>query len=187
MAQRRTRFTVKVKLGEGSVEKRVIRAYTAENAINYYTRRGYTVLSIAKGDYRKQEREAKAKAQGGHRLDHKAIQEAADVLGLKLPVRVRQHSRVGNTHGNYRLAGLAGQATHHNIMVKSYLTPKEATNTLWHELTHALQAERDGKSDLATWRKVSNEQKVYSYRQRPIEREANETAALMSKDHPLAY
>lgn len=170
MNQRRTRYTVRF---HDDDEPKVILAYSAQGAREYYERMGYAVRTVIKGDYRRQQRAAKAKIQGGFRIDQNALKDAIDLLGLKLPVKVRFHARHGNTQGNYRL-----RDGWHDIMLKSYHTPEQASSTLWHELTHAMQAERAG--DKTAWRKVIADQAVYAYGRRPVEVEANEMSETMN-------
>lgn len=161
--RRRSRFTVE--FADGS--RTVILAYGALDAEHYFRARGREVVDTVSGDYRI------SRSSGGYRINQAALNAAIATLGLKIPVRVRFHARAGSTRGNYRFA-----PTHHNIMLKSYLTPEQASNTLWHELTHALQAERSGS--VTGWAAECNKQKRYSYRNRPIEREANAMADKMS-------
>lgn len=163
---RRARFTV---YREGFSEPIVCLAWTAEGVRQHYTLAGYNVTRVVKGDYRKQEQAAALKAAGGFTIDQAAIRDACDLLGIKLPVKVRTHSRVGNVTGNYRFRN-----GYHDIMLKSYRTAAEASATLWHELCHAMQAERAG--DEAAWGAVLSEQGRYPYRLRPIEREARKMA-----------
>lgn len=171
---RRSRYTA---FFEGR-EPSVILTYSAENAREYYTKRGYTVVRITKGDHRKQAHAREREATGGFHIDRAALKEAQRILGLKLPVKVRLHGRHGQTDGNHQFKG-----AWHNIMLKRYLTPEEATEALWHELTHALQAERQGTK--TKWTAHSSNQRRYAYRIRPIEIEARQMANRMAPNHPL--
>lgn len=171
---RRTRFTVTL---EGNAP-RVILAYTADYVRGHYEKLGYNVLSVERGDHRTKARHAAIKACGGFRIDAAALAAAVAEIGLTLPVRLAYNGRVGNTNGNYRFRG-----THHAIMLKSYHTPQQATETLWHELCHAMQAERAG--DLKAWSGVYAQQRRYPYSRRPIEVEARQFAAARSH-RPLA-
>lgn len=170
---RRSRFTVYRK----GLDPVVCMTYTAESARAFYERNGQTVTRVVKGDHRVEARNAAIKAAGGFRLDRAALQAACAELGLKLPVKVRFNSRVGGTNGNYRFMG-----THHDVMLKSYRTPQQATATLWHELCHAMQAERAGGTP--EWAKVRAEQQRVPYSRRPIEVEARRFAAERS-NRPL--
>lgn len=168
---KRTRYTVTVQRHGIGVERRVILAYDAAGARDFYATLGYVVIQVVKGDYRNAARRAAVLAAGGFRVDQAALRDACDLLGLKLPVRIRFNSRVGSTNGNYRFAG-----TYHNIMLKSYLTPEQASSTLWHELTHAMQAERAGS--LSAWAQVQSESHG-KYRRCPREIEARRMSATM--------
>lgn len=163
---RRRRFTVTFE----SRAKRVILAYTAADARMHYERKGVAVSKVVLGDYR-------ATGGGGWRVDHAALRDACDLLGLKLPVSIRFNSRVGKTHGNYtfRRGG-------HDIMLKAYRTAEQASETLWHELTHALQVERGGGTYQAFEKMVEDEKGVYQ--NAPSEIEAREMSATMA-DIPL--
>ena len=162
----RKRYTVTA--ADGS--QAVVLAYSAHGAREYYSQRGLTIVRVERGDYRKKARNATIKASGGFRIDRVALADAIEFLGLTLPVDIRFHSRVGNTNGIHRF-----RKNRHVIMLKSYLKPKDASNTLWHELTHARQAER-ALSRGERWQDVTAEQRNYPYSVRPIEREANEIA-----------
>jgi hypothetical protein len=163
---KRSRYTATITQPDGEVTRHVILAYSAEGARTYYAAR-FTGASVqvSRGDYRAKAHHAEVKAAGGFVIDRQALADACDLLGLKLPVKIRYNARVGTTNGNYQL-----RAGWHDIMLKSYHTAEQASSTLWHELTHAMQAERAG--DFAAWRQVRAEQARYSYRIRPIEREA---------------
>jgi hypothetical protein len=175
-ARQRTRFTVTFEDGT----KKVILCYNAAEARHYYEHKGYAVAGVMRGDYRKQARVAAIKSQDGHTIDTAALNVAKAELGLIMPVKIRRDGRVGQTNGNHRLRGFE-----HHIMLKSYLTPEQATHTLWHELTHAVQAERAIASGRG-WAAVSNEQRRYRYSVRPIEIEANKIAdAMMAEGRRL--
>jgi len=177
---RRSRFTITYSPDDSNeILRTVVLAYSADSIRMRYSIPGATILGIERGDYRAKARAAAVHAAGGFTVNRQAVDDAAALLGLKLPVRIRFNSRVGRTNGNYRFKG-----DHHDIMLKSYRTPEQASDTLWHELTHALQAERDGRADEAVWADVRRSQAHYSYLIRPIEVEARKMSALM-KDCPL--
>ena len=169
---RRTRFTVTVRK-HGDTTKVVILAPTSDDARYFYARRGYDVLSVVKGDFRREQRNATVQQGGGFTIDRAALKDACDLLGLKVPVRIRFSSKVGRTLGNYR--GMS--KGYHDIMLKSYRTAEQASSTLWHELTHAMQAERAGghvgwQAELA---------KSYGkYKRCPLEIEARQMQATMA-------
>lgn len=174
--QRRVRFTVNFEDGR---EPEVILAYNAAQVQVHYAKKGLTVR-VRQGDFRKAAIVAQKKREGGFRLDSAAIRDACEQLGIKLAVRIRFNGRVGGMNGNHCFPG-----GYHNIMLKSYLTPEQATKTLWHELVHALQAERDGEARPVVWAEfVGRQQRRYTYRNRPIEIEARQMAEMMA-DCPL--
>lgn len=75
------------------------------------------------------------KARAGWYLDQDAILAAMDRLDIKKLVKIRftaARQRVG-THYAW--------IDHHRIMISQDDSVNEASNTLWHELTHAMQAE----------------------------------------------
>lgn len=132
---KRTRFTVE--FADGT--KKVCLAYTGPEASAYYSVRGWSVLRVTKGDYRKT-----VKRPTGARPNRARIREAIDFLDLALPVNVRvvnhQHGCYGAHKAKYDAA--TGQWSH-DIIVKSWLTAEQMGHTIWHELAHAMQFERD--------------------------------------------
>lgn len=176
---RRSRYTITYSPDDSNeIRRMVVLAYSIEGAQRMRIANA-VVLDVQRGDYRKQEREAKIKAEGGFRIDRQALADAIDLLGLKLPVKIRFNSRVGRQNGNYRLRN-----GHHDIMLKSYRTPQQASDTLWHELTHALQAERDGHGSVSVWADVRRAQASIPYLSKPLEVEARQMSATM-RDCPL--
>jgi hypothetical protein len=136
---RRKRFLVRV---EGHANPIDVLAANRQAAIDGLIRRGYKPTHIglrpkrrriSGEDYRRQ-------IGGGWKTSTAGLHRAKMDLGLKLPVEVKQHNKVGDTNGNYRLS-MEGGYLHHQIMVKGYLTADQASKTLWHELGHAAQAE----------------------------------------------
>jgi hypothetical protein len=104
-------------------------------------------------------------------LNHEAIEKARQQLGLRMPVKV---DLVQGTHGQYH-GTVNGQ---HEIDLVSWLKPESASKQLWHEMTHALQLERDPKAWLANrldyW--DTHAQGLGAYRDHPEEIEAREMA-----------
>lgn len=183
--RRRSRYTV-IHIVRGVEQKVVALGYSKDTLRDSLVRRGYNVLSVTPGDFRKIERRPAAVATGGAgwHLDRRALNAAAKQMGLKLPVHVKTNSKYGGKNGTYRFkpaskapAGLrvANATAFHNIVVKSYLTPEQATATLWHELTHALQAERAGSVE--AWNRFTRDQRRWPYARRPIEIEARKVSA----------
>ena len=169
--RKRQRYTVDL---EGHAPQ-VILAYSHGSVVEYYERRGYKVLGVEMGDYRKRARQEEAK-QNGRRfaIDTRALEEAKRQFGLKRPVKIRLHGRVGGTNGNHSWEG-----TYHNVMLKWYRSAEEANETLWHELTHCRQAE-ECMARGGDWHYYSRQQKKnYSYKHRPIEIEARQVARSM--------
>jgi hypothetical protein len=135
------------------------------------------VVRIEKGDYRKHIRhQALREASEGYTVDMAAFNRVVRELGLKWPVKLRHHARIGNTNGNYHLRKRDGRV-YHDIMLKSYHDANQANSTLWHELCHALQAERSGSYE--SWRMYHTAQRKYPYSRRPIEVEAR----LFAEEH----
>lgn len=71
------------------------------------------------------------------RVDDDALERACTVLGVRRPVTVLATSQ---RHTSGRYLGMRGGR--HRITLRARLTVVEASRTLWHELTHALQRER---------------------------------------------
>jgi hypothetical protein len=166
---RRSRWTVKFRDGR----KLVILAYSGQGVRDHYERRGQEVVSVTKGDYRARVA-ASAPSGGGWELSHRALKQASDQLGLTLPITVKKNGKVGGTNATYRL-----KPHGHHIIVKAYLTKQQATESLWHELQHAQQAERAGGTP-ELWAAESKRQRAWPYRRRPIEIEARRTATANS-------
>lgn len=173
MNRRRRRFiAVGLERGGYSYGDTLILDYSATEAEIWLTSGGYLYTDL---------RPAKV-LKAGFTIDQGALDRAIQSLGLKLTVKVRAHNRAGDTRGNYRLRPTKdGTQSYHDIMVKGYLTPEQASQTLWHELAHAMQAERaitlselslDNPASRFAWVTQRTLDKGTSYRQRPIEVEA---------------
>jgi hypothetical protein len=182
---RRSRFTATLQREGVGVTRKVILCYTAQDAVDYYSRRGWTVLNVVKGDLVN----AGAPTGAGWKLAN--LQDALDFLGLTLPVKIKQTGHRGGRYGAYSLRIGADGRPYHHITVKSWLTVYEAGRTLWHELTHAMQAERAALAAgavtpaefLAAWR--TTDERAGSYRVRSIEVEARSFEAF-NDETPLA-
>lgn len=201
----RKRFECIVILGGQEITK-MIMAPDAESVRAHYTGRGYKVKSVVPYNTA----HVKAKNGGGWKVSNAYFNKAVAEFGLKLPVVVQQIGRVGSTNANYALC-LRGQEPRgvtvprgarifHLVKAKSYHTPEQASQSLWHELTHARQAEdaiRKVLADDSAWqsnafvadeaweRKVKHQRENFSYEDRPIEREARRTAAAMNQQYKL--
>ena len=164
---RRSRHTALVHRHGETPTQKVILCYTVQQAVDYYMRQGYTVIRVVKGDL------VNVPQDGGWRLDPVQYRAALDFLGIRWPVVIKQTSRVGGQYGAHRLKPQAGRLVH-SITVKSYLRAEDAGRTLWHELCHAMQAERvsagDPSNAVVAWR--NTDERLGSYRNRPIEVEA---------------
>lgn len=182
---RRSRFSVTLANGK----RNVVLAHSASAATDHYNRKAFTldqrVVSVVKGDYRVMEHQA----DGGWRLDRAALREAIEFLGLTLPVTIKPTAtRGGGGYGAHRLRARSGkffrnpaldtaQGLGHHITVNNKLTPAKASETIWHELAHAMQAERlIAKMPAATereqyiaWGRVD---RGTAYERKPIEVEA---------------
>lgn len=172
---RRTRYIATITTERGCEREIHVLDYTpgAARALLAERHPGWTIHSLLPAATH-----AKVQRGGAWHIDAAALREACDLLGIRGKVRVRLDGRYGRTNANHRYT-IQGN---HNIMVKSYLTVAQATESLWHELQHAAQAESSG--DYAAWYAHVRQQQRYPYRIRPIEVEARATAELMA-DVPL--
>jgi hypothetical protein len=78
-------------------------------------------------------------------IDHDAVIRACETLGIEEPVRIRQDRRIWRYSGVYK--GYHLQDRYHIVLIgprsceaRGQYNP---SRTIWHELTHALQCERD--------------------------------------------
>lgn len=192
---RRSRFTIY----RPERDPIVVLGYTAEGVQHQFPG-----ARIERGDYRR----PVASRRMGFKIDLAAVAEAADVLGIKWPVDVVTNSRYGGSLGNHSLRYSGGSVrhmggrianidtatrVHHRIMVKTYNSTKRAGEVIWHELCHAMQAEREAAAANATtpedihaaWQTCSARGVGIGYQRKPIEIEAREFEA-WNDDHPLA-
>jgi hypothetical protein len=90
------------------------------------------------------------------RLNTVAWDDALDFSDLKLPIVVKHVNRVGPHDGSYYFRyDTVSDRMYHLITIKGYLKPAEAGLTLWHELCHAMQAERE-TAEAANMREALN-------------------------------
>lgn len=80
-------------------------------------------------------------------VNHAAVAGAAALLGIQRPVKVapRPMKRRSGRYcwgGKFDLDLPMQDLPHHRITVNRTLSPEAATRVVWHELGHALQAER---------------------------------------------
>jgi hypothetical protein len=118
-------------------------------------------------------------------FDMEAIREAAALLGLKHPVlvAVSDTTRLSGSHRTKGPISARGERFdfHHQITVGRTLSFREASATIWHELTHAMQRERDGESFEVQYRQESIEA---GYQGNRYEREAR-AMEVMAEDLDL--
>lgn len=110
-------------------------------------------------------------------LDHDAVEQARQHLGLQMPVNVNLVK--GETAGQYN--GVADGA--HQVNLVSWLRPESASKQLWHELAHAKQLERDPDG---WFKQLAEYKKTYAlghdaYVNHPWEQEAR----TMGDQHPF--
>jgi hypothetical protein len=183
---RRSRF--EVTMLDGSCK--AVLAYDAAGASSFYQRRGYNVAHVAKV------RPRRGRAQGWS-LDAARLAEVIEFFGLRLPVYVRFTTGVtrGGTHclkAGRLLAPSARRRAHngrvtedrlyHHVTLSRAWTAEAAGRAVWHELAHAMQAERtilahglsfaDMATACAVVRADDARSRSYGYRERPIEIEA---------------
>lgn len=143
----------------------------------------------------------------GWQVDEDALAQALIEMKIKHPVRIKQTSHPAGrfaAHG-VRAASQAprgirlpeGTQTYHHITVKSWLSVDEAGKALYHELAHAMQAERVIRNYLlyhphaspvdqrGAWYAYEGRTRSTPYEERPIEIEAREYEALNTLN-PLA-
>lgn len=167
--QRRSRYTVTSDRG-----REVVLAYSREGAATYFAQRGRRVTGVEEGDYRKPKRPLNQWKQ-----HHENIDRAIQWLGINFPVTITVQNHHGGRWGNHALR-VDGSQLYHEIKVKSWLTPYQAGQTLWHELAHAMQAERAVARSSATtareraraWYESEERTRDIHYRRRPCEVEA---------------
>lgn len=111
------------------------------------------------------------------RLNKDDCRIAKHILGVEWPVRIKYDSRQGyytERLGVHRTKADGKGGYFHQIMIKTYLTPLEASKVLWHELTHAAQAERLGVNEFARQYRMYSGTGSFgaAYRNNPFEVEA---------------
>lgn len=181
---RRQRYTVTLESGE----RKVILAYNGADATAWFIGRGYRVEKVERGDYH----HAEASSPTGWRLNQGNLREAIAFLGIELPVRIKQTGHKGGRYGAHGFQPLRGKfmknpaldtasgGMYHNITIKNWLSPEKAGETLWHELTHAKQAEEASASATTmrakfnAWRTCESRGNGVTYMRKPVEVEARE-------------
>lgn len=142
---------------------------------DFYETRGYVVGTI----------KPKPRRKTGWKINEAAIQEACEFLGLTLPIYF-DHSSGYKNAGSYgpRFGWALPQAAPehlrraplvHRIMVRRFDDAEAASRTLWHELAHAMQAEREmAGGGIRAYNRHVDAESVIPYKQRPSEIEARE-------------
>lgn len=188
---KRTRFTATLsRPGSNDIEKRVILSYDASSVEAHYARLGYEVLQVDLGDYRRVARTATQHPTGA-RPNMLAIREAIDMLGITWPVEIKVSGHKGGTMGRCKTLPTGGQVERrgdrilnadtatgwkHVISVKNWLTTSEMGETLWHELAHAMQFERDvlplgldGRGSMRAWNTMYRDGTTYTDKRYEVE------------------
>lgn len=166
-ARRRTRRSFIATAPDGTTKQVNVLCYSDEFAWKYLEAAGYyDIEKIVKS------RPRVPASQATWRKNDRAIQEALEMLGLKLPVTIKLTGHTGGRRGGYRPTS---NGAGHHITIKNYLTPERAGRTLWHELAHAMQFEREsgkwiGHAALLKWEASDIHRGRYEHR--PCEVEA---------------
>jgi hypothetical protein len=170
---RRTRYRIETHRGPVDVL-----AYSPEGARNAAERAGYSIVT---GPRPARKRTIQGEARWT--VDDRALRAACRALGVEWDVRVTR-TKAQRTNGVHRLRVRNGRPVHY-ITGPALADTAKATATLWHELTHAAQAERAARdagvhhdpslANLA-WCRFVRRQQRYPYSVRPIEVEARATA-----------
>ncbi len=201
---RRTRWQAELSR-DGVASTKLILAYSPESVRDFYARQGYNVRSVTRAT---RARTTERPANKPWRESTRAIREAADFLGLTLPVRVKVTNHAGGRHGahqlrpegpgvrvsNGRILNLDNATgLYHHITAKGWLSAQQASETLWHELAHAMQAERelsklpapwDARDGMRAWSLCAARGRGVTYLHKPVEREAREYESFAA-EHPL--
>ena len=143
---RRRRYTVTTASGD----RHVALAYTSERAAQLIRDHGHVVVDVEPGDYRRKV----VPIDGGWQLDQVALAQAIAQFGLQLPVTIKRTGHQGGRWGAHVFRPRSGRVYNHSaydtacggmthaITIKTWLTAEQASQTIWHELCHAAQAER---------------------------------------------
>jgi hypothetical protein len=113
-------------------------AHTGEGATYSWERLGYRVIG-APTKVRKGETHGPPKPTNQFHIDRKALAQAIEFLGIKRQVKVSTTNHQGGRGG---VCWVRPGDHHHTIRLKSWLSANDASEALWHELTHCQQNER---------------------------------------------
>lgn len=116
-------------------------------------------------------------AKGGWRVSVPAIREALDFLEITQPIEIKLTAGL-QRHGAHRVRNGV-----HLITVSTYLAGASASETIWHELTHAAQSEYLGEDAFAA--SYNQQSRYVGYTANRYEVEAREVAAAMTDELPL--
>ena len=186
MNTRRKSYIVKVLNGQGAEREYLMRVYDPAYIDQYVAARGWTLVSKSPKP-RAKPRAAKWK------LNDDALAQAVEFLGLKHPVYFTRNNTKTRS-GSYSLRyGWTLPATAparfrqatlvHRIQLRPADTAEDASRTLWHELAHAMQAERslsgasNGIGAVGVFAKAVRAEAAIPYKRRPSEIEAREYEA----------
>ena len=151
---RRKRYDVTLQeIATGTIYHRQVLAYPTrivrESICAELNDRDNKVISIRPTPRRRRQA---APATPGWLVDETNLARAIKDLKIKFPVRIKTTGHRGGRLGAHQLRfgydaprGTripAGTHFYHHITVKSWLSAQNAGETIWHELTHAMQAER---------------------------------------------
>ncbi len=190
---RRSRFTVTgTARFSNAVEKKVALAYDAAGARRVMESLGWTVLEVHSGDYRV------PSAPLGAKVNMLSVRTAIKELGLRCPVEIKMSNRAQFQRGLHQAvptdpsirqvgkkvygAEDAAPDFKHVITIAAKQTADAMGETVWHELTHALQVERECIPGAQNAREVLQRIKaIYrdgtTYEAKRWEREANAAMA----------
>lgn len=107
---------------------------------------------------------------------------AVSRIGLQWPVRVRWAGGI-HTRGGHNF-----KEGEHRITISTFLNAEQISQTLWHELAHALQCERLGSMEefRRQYRSYSGWGYSAAYRENPFEVEARQFQYDFHAAFPLA-
>lgn len=186
--QKRRRFKViVVNRRNGVEEQRIFLGYTANDPYDFYFKRGYDVRSVKPVARRKP-----AAGVARWAVNQAALRRACRELDIRWPVKITRtaHRQRAGRH-KLRLATGAATPTHY-ITAGKLEGVGRASEILWHELAHAMQAERtarekgalDGLAMLRAWGAHSRAMRFWDYDIRPTEVEAR-SYEQRAVSHPL--
>lgn len=113
------------------------------------------------------------------KINELQLQKAIEEFDLRWPVRIKLTGHKGGRYGAYWLRyDWAKETFYHHITVKRWLSKHAAGQTLWHELTHAKQAERIAERSprehpIFAWDEARKREAGGPYRDRISEKEAS--------------